>query len=432
MHLTHRPLLAATVALGALAPAAPAGAIQPLAVFIAAARDGNATNRERAAEVARGEADADRAFDRLLPAVSVRGVYTYNQRPVEPNLGGATLRIQPENQLDAVIELDVPILDLSARRDVDAVRAGAAVSKAAAEATGLAISQQIARAYFETIGADAVVRAADRSLRAARELLGVAQERFRDGAVPELDVKRAEAAVAAAAQQRSEAELAVDLARRRLASLSGVSPEAVAGFVTDDLHDEGPVEAWLDHRSAHPAVRLANSRVDAAEAAASAADARLFPTLGATATEHLTNASGFADKNDYFQLSLILAWRFDLGVLDGAEAARAGAIAAEAARQQTRSDVDDAIWEAWRRTGADIAASRSAREQLDAASTASDIAELRYQQGAGTQLDVVTAQRDGFLAEVNRIRADVRLSLDRVVLRLVASQPAEAPLQTQQ
>ena len=51
------------------------------------------------------------------------------------------------------------------------------------------------------------------------------------------------------------------------------------------------------------------------------------------------------------------------------------------------------------------------------------MAELRYQNGAGTQLDVVSAQRDAFVAEVNRVRADAQVALDRVLLRMIANLP---------
>ena len=44
----------------------------------------------------------------------------------------------------------------------------------------------------------------------------------------------------------------------------------------------------------------------------------------------------------------------------------------------------------------------------------------RYQQGAGTQFELVQAERDAFSAEVSRIESDADLSYARAGLRLDA------------
>src|SRR5439155_13700496 len=93
--------------------------------------------------------------------------------------------------------------------------------------------------------------------------------------------------------------------------------------------------------------------------------------------------------------------------------------------ERARLAVHDQIFEAWQRVRVGIAKSRAARAQARAAELALHYATERYQNGAGTQLDVVLAQRDAFTAEVARIQADADLVYARALLRLDVGQPLD-------
>src|SRR5262249_45320632 len=93
--------------------------------------------------------------------------------------------------------------------------------------------------------------------------------------------------------------------------------------------------------------------------------------------------------------------------------------------ERTRLGVRDQIHEDWQRVHAGIAKSRAARAQSEAAALASQYASERYSSGAGTQLDVIQAQRDAYGAEVARIQADADLEFARALLRLDAGAPLE-------
>jgi outer membrane protein TolC len=73
--------------------------------------------------------------------------------------------------------------------------------------------------------------------------------------------------------------------------------------------------------------------------------------------------------------------------------------------------------------GTGLAKSRAARSESKAAARAVDRARDRYANGAGTQIELVQAERDAFAAEVARIQADADLSYARAALKLAAARP---------
>ena len=105
------------------------------------------------------------------------------------------------------------------------------------------------------------------------------------------------------------------------------------------------------------------------------------------------------------------------GTLRSQDAAADIARTREAAARQHALDQ---VHESWFRVHDGIAKSRAARAEAQAAGAAVSRARERYQQGAGTQLELVQAERDAFSAEVSRIQADADLSYARAGLRLDA------------
>src|SRR5205085_1597148 len=136
----------------------------------------------------------------------------------------------------------------------------------------------------------------------------------------------------------------------------------------------------------------------------------LLPTLSFSGSERVTNATGFLlGNNAAYTLTLVAAWRLDVPTFATMRAARLQAEVARLREERTRLMAHDQIHEDWQRVRAGIAKGRAARAQSDAATLAARYATERYQNGAGTQLEVVQAQRDAYGAEVARIQADADL-----------------------
>lgn len=427
--------LAAIAFAAATALGAEASALQPLPDFVRAADADTPERREAILLAEQREAEAAQSWGRLLPAFIARGTYTRNQRAIEIALpagppgsgapaGGGRIVILPENQYEALLQLEVPLVDVGRWRGVDAANAAAAAARARAAATRLEVERVVAERYYQVVAAEALEGAARRTLAAAQENERIAKARVGAGVSTILETDRALAETERAKQSIADAELLSAVARRALASLTRLRPTAGAPALPDDLREEAPLRVW-EARSVEnlPAVRAAQAETRAVAAQADVARSLLLPTVTGNATERITNATGFQGQNAFWTLSLIATLRLDVASVQGVRAAAKAAGAARAREERVRRVARDQIHDAWQRVHAQIAKSRAARAQAKAAERAAQIARERYQSGAATQLDVIQADRDAFASDVARIQADADLAYARALLRLSAGAP---------
>lgn len=423
-------LVGAGVALVALLAAARAGATQPLETFIQGAKTAGFDAQEATAAERQRVAEADTAFSRLTPALSARGVYTRNADEVSIRnpATGADLVITPRDQLDAYLQLDVPILDLASYHRYRSASALAESAAAQRGATTIDVSRGVARAYYQLHGAAALVRSAEESVKAAELNLRTVGDRRAAGAATDLDYERAAANVARSRQELADAELGVALTARSLETLSGVTPTPAGEMAPDDLHREGPLTEWLSLAGNSPQRKVAEKLERAAEHNEKAANRAFLPTLAGVAQGRATNATGFAGEPLSYALQLVLAVRLDYATF-AARDAQAAAVEVQRVRvARTRRQLEDAVFEAYHRVEAGIAKARAARAQAAAAARAAELSLDRYAAGVTTQLDVTQAQREAFQADAARIQADSDLTYARAALRLAAGlAPTGAP-----
>jgi outer membrane protein len=398
-------------------------ALQPLSVFLEQA-GANPDNREALATATQREAEARVSFSRLLPSLSVRGSYTRNEYEAKfPSQSGSVLTVQPYNQFDGLVQLDVPLVDLASYARYRSQQAQVEVAHASEQVTRLEVQKQVVRTWYQLVGAKALAESATKSLDLAERNAHLVQNRRDGGLVSDLDLQRATANVERARQDVGDAELVGTLARRNLETLSGVAPSPVDTALADDLHEEQPLTAWTAIAEGNsPALRQAAAQVRVADASANASRYAYLPSLTGSATEKVSNAVGFTGAHNNYAVTAVLSWRVDFGLSPTMQAQDASVEAAQARQARSARSVGDQIHEAWHRVQTGIAKSRAARAQVSAADRAAFIASERYANGAATQIDVIQAQRDLFAAEVARIQADADLLAARSVLRLSAGQ----------
>lgn len=400
-------------------------ATQPLEAFLDRAKTHSFDAREAVATESQRAAEAGAALGKLTPSFSARGVYTRNQEEVSAQLPGLPekLVITPLNQLDAFFQLDVPIVDLANYHRYKAATALRESATAQRGATTIDVSRSVARAYYQFLGAGALLRSAEESIKSAQANLQNVDDRRAAGAATDLDHERAAASVARAEQDLADAELSAALAARALETLSGLSPEDARALPADDLRSEGALSSWLSLAGGTPSERAAQKLGEAAEQNRKAASRALWPTLAGSAQERITNATGFGGRSDSYTLQLVLSWRLDYGTWASSDA-QAAALEVQRVRvERTRRAAEDAAFEAFKRVEAGIAKSRSARAQEAAATRAAALSVDRYAAGVATQLDVTQAQREAFLASAAKIQADADLASSRALLRLATGVP---------
>jgi len=425
--LSYSSAFAAFLTASAVSPVALA--TQPLDTFLDGARRGGFDAREQAAIVEQSGWEREAALGRLLPSLSAAGVYTRNQYesviPAGP-FSPAPLTLTPHNQLDATFQLDVPIVDLAGYARYGQARHLAKAAEAQRDLSATEIDQLVARAYYAFVGSSALVVAAERSLKSTEVNLAYVVTRHSAGAATELDRERARANVERARQDVTQAELLRTISARNLETLSRVTPTSVTEYPIDDLRPEAPLNEWLASRDT-PSDRLQAHLNRAAASAKKSAAYSFVPTLGASAQEHISNATGFSGRNNSYTMQAVLSWRGDYSTYAVAQAQASAADVQAVRAERSRRNVEDEIFDAHERVRAGIAKSASARSEAEAALRAERLAFARYQAGAITQLDVTQAQRDAFQAQAARIQADADLAYSRVVLRSVAGKSPRVP-----
>jgi len=400
------------------------GPLPPLGAFLSAARAHAVDNREARALAAQSSARHRRAIATLLPSLNASAGYTRNQREIAasfPDGAGGTAQavITAQDQLEATLGVEATLFDYGALRALGGTAASVDAADAEIEATEARTDRAVIEAYFQYAGGEALYDAARQAESTSARSAAVVAARREAGLASDLDVARAQAAIARAAQARSDAELAARRAARVLRTLSGLDVAGDAPALTDTLDEVPPLARFVGGVDRLPAVSAARAQERSAASNAGAAWGPLLPRVTANFRERITNAPGFG-PNALWSAGLAASWRLDAGDV---AALRESAAAAEVARIRADRAVElarDAIEDAWQAVHARLAQARAARSERDTASRAADVARTRYAAGTATALEVVEAERDAFSADVSRVRADTELAYARAALQLAA------------
>lgn len=389
----------------------------PLDVFLAAGRAHAIDLREAELnrEIARSQVDEARA--RWLPSFTASGGYTRNEVDVVVTIPtGATTSTQatitPIDQADLTLQIDVPVIDVGAWLTFASTEGSAEASEHRADAARADADLAVATAYHQVVSTRALRDAAARGRDAAEANLERARARREAQLASDLDVARAEAEIARADQQIADAALQVALAERSLEVLTGLAPgDERRVAAEDDLREPAPLEGAALAPLAD--VRAAEADVRAARVSRDAAWAAFAPRVSAFARERITNASGFGPAAIW---AVGVQATFTLDFLRPAQLGtrerqlELATLRAERAEEGARTR---AI-EARARLVSALARVRAARTQAASALRARDVAVSRLESQLGTQLDVLTAERELVSAEGSRIQAEGDLAVARL------------------
>jgi outer membrane protein, multidrug efflux system len=331
-------------------------------------------------------------------ASGARGIATQSSAP------GFTRDQRTGNIFDTAIDANWE-LNLFGRfsRQSESAAASVSAAQAGVAAAQVSVTAEVARNYFVLRGLQLRLQIAQQSVQNQQANLDLVQARLDAGRGTELDTTRAQSQVENTRAQIPVLQAGIEVARYRLAVLTGRPPTELATLASEvrPLPGIKPVDgigtpaALLKRR---PDIRIAERQLAAATADIGASKADLFPSVsisGLLGLNALTPGGLNSGQAYYYNLGASMAWN----VLDF------GRIRSRIRRNEARADAALATYEKTVLTaleeteGALISLDRNQRraESLFKAAHASEqaakLARARFEAGVTDFLTVLDAER---------------------------------------
>jgi multidrug efflux system outer membrane protein len=283
-----------------------------------------------------------------------------------------------------------------------------------ARATELTLVSDVATEYLQLRELDESIRIAEATRAAGQSVLELAQKRFEQGQISELDVRQFEAQVADPAARLAQFALQRRQQENALSLLLGEAPGDIPrGSPLQEVIQSVSIPDSLPGAliARRPDVLRAQRDMQASLARIGVAVANRLPTIivsGEYGSQRPELSNLFAGQGDIYTLQAGLSIPIFTGgrLLNEQRAARARADESKAQYQQT-------VLVALREAGDALAGVRLGRDQLVAQQTqaralsiAASIAERRYASGISSYLEVLNAEQSLFNAQLNLVQVE--------------------------
>ena len=297
------------------------------------------------------------------------------------------------------------------RRNVEATRAELLARVENQRGVVIALVSDVAQSYFTLRALDLQVQIAQRTLKVWDEAVRLSRSQYEHGYASKLDLDRFEAEQAGTRAQLANLEQQVVQSENRISVLLGHRPMAIPrGFALTEqpLPPEVPVGLPSSLLSQRPDILEAEQKLIASNANIGVAQAQRFPQFS------INGGGGVAG----FQINSMGTGPFATagvagtltGPLFNATALGYGVGVATAQEQQALAQYELAILNAFREVEDSLITITKTREQREAQESqvaslqsALNFADKRYRGGFASYLDVLTAQRDLFQAELSLV-----------------------------
>ena len=313
------------------------------------------------------------------------------------------------------------------RRTVESVRAQAEGSVADYQTVLLTLTGEVASSYFQLCALDDELAALKRTMESREKSVGIIEQRFKAGVLPEVDAARArselattKAEMADVKRQREELVAVIALLCGQPASTFSITERSVNGSVPSI--PSGLPSTLLERR---PDIASAERKVASRNAQIGAEIAGYFPSV------QLTGQGGYLSKDTS---SLFTAdskvWSFGPSVtvpVTGIFVTKAKVNRAKAAHQESIADYRQAVLTAIKDVETSLTAIHYRNEQstaqsdaVAAAQHATDLVRSRYDSGAVSYLELLDAERTSLTLErqASQIKAQRFVATVRLIKAL--------------
>nr|WP_292446569.1 TolC family protein [Methylibium sp.] len=332
-----------------------------------------------------------------------------------------------ETAESGAVELTWMLFDFGQR---DAAVQGARHTLLAATATHDATMQRVfldtSNAFFTLLAAQSELAIAREVEQFSEQIVREAEEVLKDEDVDLAEKLQARTAVAEATLDRGRAEGALRLAQGQLAILLGHGPDIAVDIAAEDEPppDLGFVqliqELLRQAQAAHPAIRAARLRLDAARASADSARRAYRPTLGLAYGNRRFNEIPDArvrENSLSLQLSIPLFDGFARNYREREALAQVDAASSEVSEVEQTVALE--VWEAFHTLETETRVMIDATRLLELSSELLQAEQTLFREGEGDMLDLLSAQSSKAGASLEQLQSKANLRAAR--LRLAAS-----------
>lgn len=332
-----------------------------------------------------------------LPTISATGAVSRN----ETNGGGSQgTGANSYTQQSAGVSLNYVLYDFGARTaSIETAQHVLAAANAAQDTSIQTVFLAAVQAYYQTFAAQAAVQAATEAEKASAEGLKAATVRNEVGAGTPADKLQAQTAYSQAVLNRIRAEGDAKTAQGVLANVMGLDANTAvmiappAAQTADDNFERDVARLIDEARKNRPDLAAAEAQIKAAQANAAAVSATGRPSLSVTGDinySDTTASDSFRSSALGITLSVPLFTGYNTAYrIQAAQAQVAGRVAQrDLLSQQIALDV----WKAYQNLLTDTQALKSSADLVASAAQSERVALGRYKAGAGSILDVLTAQ----------------------------------------
>jgi len=415
-------------------PAAPAGPLT-LAEALALAKRNNEVTGVAEARIERAQALRRQAVAQLIPTLTLNGTYTRRAREVTREVGGDEVVVQALDAYNGQAVVESVLFDLRAVPLLRAATRGVAAQTLESAELERALAFDVADTFYTSLGADALLVAAERRVRVAEQTVEESKLRLEAGLANRNDLTRAELELATARLTATRAARDAEAARLALSYLIAAPVDRALEAPAELEVTAGETPALVDRAlgERYEVAALAE-RAEAARQAAIAPRLGYVPTLDLRGTWRWTNEAGLSGREEDWNVALLFGWSiWDGGDRNATAAARdadyrEAQLALSDRQRRVALEVEQAV--------ADLAAADAAYDQaeaqLDAASQNAEEVRERYRAGLATALEQADAAVSQFEAEAETarqgfLRAVTRLAVERAVGAWPLGEPTPAP-----
>jgi outer membrane protein len=304
------------------------------------------------------------------------------------------------------------------KANIEAAEASADAVRSQINTTNLDVETDVAITFLEAVARQRLILVAETTVKSEETHLDQARKFVAAQAKDPIEVAQAQARAANARSALASAQSDAATALANLRSAMGwVDPNVT--FVVDNqwptppTSDPADLPALVDTaRKQRPEIISAEKEITASEASLNASRASHRPVLSASA-----QTQWGPDQNDWspepsWNAGLVLSWQiYDGGATNAAvRIANANLTSAQASRDALLVTLTSELDSARARIVANRANVTASTEAVDAARAQLRLADARYAQGLGSQIELADAQTAVTTAEGNLIQAEWQLA----------------------